>query len=103
MAGSCLCNAKTVEYPQAGYLGSLSIRRPWRRLGLGRAFTLQILNAFYERGTMYVLTDTDGDGFTQAYRVYQKARMEIFCRELVYEKAIRPGKDLVKRSLGEHA
>ena len=99
VAGSCLCNATTVEYPQAGYLGSLSIRRPWRRLGLGRALTLQALNAFYERGTTHVLTDTDGDGFTRAYRIYQIAGMEIFRRELVYEKTIRPGRDLVKRNL----
>ena len=99
VAGSCLCNATTVEFPEAGYLGSLSIRRPWRRLGLGRALTLQILNAFYERGTTHVLTDTDGDGFTQAYRVYQKAGMEIFRREHVYEKTMRPGRDLVKRNL----
>ena len=99
VAGSCLCNATTVEYPQAGYLGSLSIRRPWRRIGLGRALTLHILNAFYERGTTHVLTDTDGDGFTRAYRVYQKAGMEIFRRELVYERTIRPGRDLVKRNL----
>ncbi len=99
VAGSCLCNATTIEYPQAGYLGSLSIRRPWRRLGLGRALTLQALNAFYTQGTTHVLTDTDGDGFTKAYRVYQKAGMEIFRRELVYEKTIRPGRDLVKRNL----
>ena len=99
VAGSCLCNATTVEYRQAGYLGSLSIRRPWRRLGLGRALTLHILNAFYERGTTHVLTDTDGDGFTKAYRVYEKAGMEIFRREYVYEKTVRPGRDLVKRDL----
>lgn len=99
VAGSCLCNAKTVEFPEAGYIGSLSIRRPWRRRGIGYALTLHALNAFYERGTVHVLTDTDANSLTSAYRVYQKAGMEIFRREYVYEKLVRPGRDLVKRRM----
>jgi len=99
VVGSCLCNATTVEFPKAGYLGSLSIRRPWRRRGIGLALTLRALNTFYKRGITHVLTDTDGDSFTKAFRVYQKAGMEIFRRELVYEKTIRLGHDLVKRNM----
>lgn len=99
VAGVCLCNATTVEFPEAGYLGSLSVRRAWRKKEIGLALTLHILNVFYERGTTQVLTDTDGDGLTQAYRVYQKAGMEIFRREHVYEKMVRSGQDLVKRTL----
>ncbi len=99
VAGSCLCNATTVEFPGAGYLGSLSIRPKYRRRGIGLALTLQALNVYYERGTRQVYTDTDGDSFTKAYRLYQKAGMHIFRRELVYEKTIRSGKDLVKRNM----
>jgi mycothiol synthase len=99
VAGSCLCNATTVEFPAGGYLGSLSIRPNYRRRGIGLALTLQVLDVYYERGTRHVLTDTDGDSFTRAYRLYQKAGMEIFRRELVYEKTIRAGKDLVKRNM----
>lgn len=100
VVGSCLCNASTVEFPQAGYLGSLSTRRAWRQRGIGLALTLQALNAFYKRGTTHVLTDTDGDSLTKAYRIYQKVGMEIFRHEYVYEKIICPGRDLVKRNLG---
>ena len=99
VAGSCLCNATTVEFPQAGYLGSLSVRRPWRGRGLGLALTQHALRAFFEQGTTHVITDTDSDSLTQAYRVYQKTGMHIFRRELVYEKIIRPGKDYVKRGM----
>jgi ribosomal protein S18 acetylase RimI-like enzyme len=99
VVGSCLCNAKTVEFPDAGYLGSLSIRRPWRRRGIGLALTYQALNAFYQRGTCTILTDTDGDRFTQAYNLYQKAGMIIYRQENVYEKEIRPGRDLIKRQM----
>jgi len=101
VAGSCLGNATTVEFPESGYLGSLSIRRPWRGRGIGRALTLHALNDFYERGTTQVLTDTDGDSLTKAYRVYQKAGMEVYRREYVYEKTIRPGRDFVKRKTNE--
>ena len=99
VVGSCLCNAKTVEFPDAGYLGSLSIRRPWRRRGIGLALTYQALNAFYQQGTRTILTDTDGDSFTQAYNLYQKAGMIIYRQENVYEKEIRPGRDLIKRQM----
>lgn len=98
VAGSCLCNATTVEFPEAGYIGSLSIRRPWRQRGIGRALILQALNVFFDQGTRRVLTDTDGDSLTKAYNVYQKAGMKIFRREHVYEKMIRSGRDFVKRT-----
>jgi ribosomal protein S18 acetylase RimI-like enzyme len=99
VVGSCLCNAKTVEFAEAGYLGSLSVRRPWRRRGVGLALTYQALNALYQRGTRTVLTDTDGDSFTQAYDLYQKVGMIIYRQENVYEKEIRPGRDLIKRQM----
>jgi ribosomal protein S18 acetylase RimI-like enzyme len=99
VVGSCLCNAKTIEFPEAGYLGSLSIRRPWRRRGIGLALTYQAFNAFYQRGTRTILTDTDGHSFTQAYNLYQKAGMTIYRQQNVYEKEIRPGRDLLKRQM----
>lgn len=99
VAGSCLCNEKTVGRPEAGYLGSLSIRRPWRRRGIGQALTRRALAEFYRRGIRHVLTDTDGDSFTGAYRLYQKAGMHIYRREIVYEKEIRPGHEWLRRAL----
>jgi ribosomal protein S18 acetylase RimI-like enzyme len=99
VVGSCLCNAKTVEFPDAGYIGSLGVRRPWRGRGIGRTLTLHALNAFFERGTTLVLTDTDGDSLTKAYRLYQKAGMQAFRWEYVYEKMICPGRDYVKREM----
>lgn len=99
VAGSCLCNAKTVENPDAGYLGSLSIRRPWRRRGIGLALTQYALAEFYKRGTRQLLTDTDGESFTQAYNLYQKVGMKIYRREIVYEKEIRPGVEWLRREV----
>lgn len=97
VAAVCLCNGKTFEWPEVGYLGSLSVRRAWRRQGLGEALILHVLGEFYRRGTHTVVTDTDGDGLTQAYRLYQKAGMTIFRQENVYEKEVRPGQDWLRR------
>jgi ribosomal protein S18 acetylase RimI-like enzyme len=97
VVGSCLCNANTVEIPQAGKLGSLSILPAWRQRGIGQALTQHALTEFYRQGITHVITDTDAASFTSAYNIYLKAGMEIFQRENVFEKEIRPGKDLLKR------
>lgn len=97
--GSCLCNAKTVEFPGAGKLGSLSVRRPWRRQGIGLALTLHALGEFYRRGTRTVVTDTDKESFTGANRLYPRAGMRVFRQEGVYEKEVRAGREWLKRVL----
>jgi ribosomal protein S18 acetylase RimI-like enzyme len=97
VAGSCLCNAKTVEFPDTGYLGSLSIRRPWRRRGLGLALTYHALGEFYGRGITRVHTDTDANSFTNAPRLYLKAGFRTFRQEDIYEKELLPGVDLLRR------
>ena len=99
VVGAALCNKTTVEFPGSGYLGSLSIRPRWRRMGVGRGLTLHALRAFYDQGITHVLTDTDGDSLTGAYRVYLNAGMAIFRQEHVYEKCIRPGRDLLRRDM----
>jgi ribosomal protein S18 acetylase RimI-like enzyme len=95
--GSCLCNAKMVEFPDSGYVGSLSVRRPWRGQGVGAALLNHAFNEFYKRGTRLVLTDTDANSFTNAPRLYIKAGMSTFRQQDLYEKVIRPGRDLLKR------
>lgn len=94
VAGSCLGNESAIEWPDSGKIGSLSVRRPYRRLGIGRALTLYALGRFYEQGIQRVITDTDANGFTGAYRLYQQAGMHIYRREVTYEKELRPGKEL---------
>ena len=97
VVGSCLCNAKTVEFPDTGYIGSLSVRRPWRRQGVGLALTYHTLAEFYRRGINHVHTDTDANSFTNAPRLYLKAGFRTFRQEDVYEKELRPGYDLLRQ------
>jgi ribosomal protein S18 acetylase RimI-like enzyme len=94
VAGSCLGNERAIEWLDSGKIGSLSVRRPYRRLGIGRALTLHALGRFYDHGIRRIITDTDADGFTGAYRLYQQAGMHIYRREVTYEKELRPGNEL---------
>lgn len=89
--GSCLCNARTVEWPDAGKLGSLSVRRAWRGQGVGHALTAAALAEFHRRGVRRVITDTDSASFTGANRLYPRFGFRPYRYEYVYEKEIRPG------------
>ena len=50
VAGSCLCNARDVEFPDQGRVGSLSVLRQYRGVGIGRALMLHAFRAFYDHG-----------------------------------------------------
>jgi ribosomal protein S18 acetylase RimI-like enzyme len=89
--GSCLCNTHTVEWPDAGKLGSLSVRRGYRRTGVGRALTAAALVEFHRRGIRRVITDTDDASFTGANRLYLSFGFRPYRYEQVYEKELRPG------------
>jgi predicted N-acetyltransferase YhbS len=89
--GSCLGNAQTIEWPDSGKIGSLSVRRAWRGRGVGGALTAAALAEFHRRGVRRVITDTDSDGFTGAYRLYERFGFRPYRAEHVYEKEIRPG------------
>jgi GNAT superfamily N-acetyltransferase len=91
--GSCLCNARTVEWPDAGKLGSLSVLRPYRRAGVGRALTAVALAEFHRRGIRRVITDTDNASFTGANRLYLSFGFRPYRYELVMEKELRPGEE----------
>jgi predicted N-acetyltransferase YhbS len=91
--GSCLCNARTIEWADSGKIGSLSVRRAWREQGVGAALTAAALTEFHRRGVRRVITDTDSASFTGANRLYPRFGFRPYRYEYVYEKEIRPGKE----------
>ncbi len=91
--GSCLGNARTVEWPDSGKIGSLSVRRAWRGRGVGAALTTAALTEFHRRGIRRVITDTDSDGFTGAHRLYRRFGFTPYRVENVYEKELRAGRE----------
>ncbi len=97
--GSCLCNAHTIEWADAGKLGSLSVLRPYRRSGVGQALTAAALAEFHRRGVRRVITDTDNASFTGANRLYPRFGFRPYRYEIVLEKELRAGVEWRRLSL----
>ena len=58
-------------HSDVGWIDSLSVRRPWRGRGLGRALLLQMLGEFWRRGLRRVAGAVAGDGLTPPTNLYE--------------------------------
>jgi GNAT superfamily N-acetyltransferase len=94
VAGGVLCNAKLVEGNDTGRVGSLFVRPAYRRRGLGRALMLAAFGAFWQSGLRRIITDTDATSLTSAPKLYEALGMRPYRREFLFEKEIRPGKEV---------
>ena len=86
-----LGNERTVEWPDSGKVGSVSVRRPFRRRGLATALLLHAFAAFRGHGIRRVVTDTDSESFTAGPALYERVGMRQYRQELIYEREVRPG------------
>jgi len=77
-----------------GWIGNLGVRRPWRKKGLGYALLIHSFDEFYKRGTKVIGLGVDAQNPTGATRLYQKAGMYIASEFVMYEKELRPGREL---------
>jgi mycothiol synthase len=100
IAGMSLCWPKVPEDPEMGVVDTLGVQRPWRRRGLALALLHHSFGEFYHRGKPKVCLGVDSESLTGATRLYEKAGMHIDRQYRLYEKELRPGKDLSTRSLG---
>jgi ribosomal protein S18 acetylase RimI-like enzyme len=81
-----------------GVVASLAVRPAWRRRGLGLAFLQNALGEFHRRGCASVELLVDGDSLTGALRLYERADMRAFQTQLIYEKELRAGVDIMRRA-----
>ena len=77
----------------SGWVGSLGVRRPWRKRGLGLALLYHSFGEFYKRGTRVISLGVDAASQTGATRLYQKAGMHVAAEYVSYEKELRPGRE----------
>ncbi len=89
IAGCSLCRYRM----GSGWVGSLGVRRPWRKRGLGEALLLHSFGEFYRRGMKTVGLGVDAQNPTGATRLYKKAGMSIAAEYVTYEKELRPGRE----------
>ena len=90
VAGYSLCRYRN----GIGWVGTLGVRRPWRKRGLGEALLLHSFAEFYTRGQKIIGLGVDAANPTGATRLYQKAGMHVASEYVIYEKELRPGREL---------
>jgi len=98
IAGVALCSPKLGEDREMGVVDTLGVRRPWRRKGLGLALLHHAFSEYFNRGLKRVGLGVDTQNLSGATRLYEKAGMQVSHEFAVYEKELRPGKELTKTS-----
>jgi len=101
IAGISLCRPYAYDDPDMGFVNVLAVRRPWRKRGLGLALLRHSFNEFYRRGKRKVGLGVDAENLTGALRLYEKAGMHVHRQYNLYEKELRPGKEISVQSLSE--
>lgn len=77
---------------EMGWVGTLGVRRVWRKKGLGLALLTKSFAEFHKRDTKTVGLGVDAANPTGATRLYEKAGMSVANEYVAYEKELRAGK-----------
>lgn len=77
-----------------GWVGTLGVLKPWRKMGLGLALLQHAFGRFYARDTKTIGLGVDASNTTGATRLYQRAGMRVASEFVTYEKELRPGKEM---------
>jgi len=93
IAGVSICRPRAWTDPHKAYLGSLSVRRPYRRNGLAMALLKHTFRAFWLRGTTTISLSVGADNLTGATKLYEKAGMCVTRHLMMYEKELRAGRE----------
>lgn len=80
-----------------GVVASLAVRPAWRRRGLGSALLREALGKLRAKGCTSAELMVDSGNQTGALRLYESAGFRPFRTQLVYEKELRPGRDVIAR------
>jgi ribosomal protein S18 acetylase RimI-like enzyme len=99
----CICRRYGPEEKDTGYISSLGVRRAWRRQGIAQALLLHAFGEFYNRGTYKVDLGVDAESLTGATELYKKVGMSVIRQFDMYEKVLRPGRDISVNTLAPEA
>jgi mycothiol synthase len=79
-----------------GWIGTLGVRRAWRKNGLGLALLTHSFGEFYKRGMTTIGLGVDASNPTGATKLYQRAGMCAASEFAMFEKELRAGRSLEK-------
>jgi GNAT superfamily N-acetyltransferase len=96
IAGVTLCS---LRQDNTGWINTVAVRRPWRKLGLGAALLQAAFEEFYRRKISRLALGVDAQSLTGATRLYERAGMYISLRVATYEKELQSGIELATQSL----
>lgn len=99
IAGVSLCRPHAFDDPDIGWVGSLGVRRAWRKRGIGLALLRHSFNEFYRRGKRRVGLGVDAQNLTGALRLYENAGMHVHRAFDHYEKEMRAGIEIGLQAL----
>jgi mycothiol synthase len=99
VAGISLCDPWTDDDPEMGWVGSLGVRRPYRKQGLGLALLRHSFGELYGRGRRKVGLGVDASNLTGALRLYEKVGMRVYRQNNTFEKELRPGVELSTQAI----
>jgi mycothiol synthase len=71
-----------------GWVGTLGVRKPWRKRGLGLALLEHAFSEFRRRGETRVGLGVDAENPTGATRLYERAGMRVHWEAVIYEKEL---------------
>jgi ribosomal protein S18 acetylase RimI-like enzyme len=80
-----------------GYVGNISVRKPWRGRGIAKAFLYLAFQEFKRRSKTAATLHVDAENLTGATRLYEVVGMRESERYALFEMELRPGKDLSVR------
>jgi mycothiol synthase len=88
VAGASLNYPEHGGDPGYGWVGTLGVRRAWRRRGLGEALLRLSFVLLHARGLRKVRLGVDAENPTGATRLYERAGMRVLRRSNTWERAL---------------
>jgi ribosomal protein S18 acetylase RimI-like enzyme len=92
--GLALCAVYDSEDRELGHVNSLGVLRSHRKRGIGLALLRHAFGEYYRRGYKGATLGVDAENLTGALRLYEKAGMSVHRQFDLYEKELRPGKEI---------
>lgn len=90
----CICRRYGPDERDSGYVSSLGVKRDWRRRGIAQALLRHAFGGFYRRGIRKVSLGVDAESLTGATELYKKVGMSVYRQFDMFEKVLRPGRDI---------
>ncbi len=99
IVGICLGSKYGLEDRESGWISSLGVKRDWRRQGIALGLLQVAFREFYKRGQKKVGLGVDAESLTGATDLYIKAGMSVLRQFDMFDKEMRPGKEVSVISL----